>query len=103
MRRILDSGDVAAIQAMDQGIATADLLVKRGSFWAKTPSKVRVGNRISMRKAGSETQALKDDQNLKSSDSRRLLVRSGVQKGIEAMTGSELNRAPHLPVGSARK
>jgi transcriptional regulator with XRE-family HTH domain len=114
MRRILESGDEAAIRAMDYGLENARTMLDRTSgFWEKDALFIRVGGRTFRRSVPEVQVAVKGKGNRSSSKSQaesasaRLAMppqmSDSLKKEIHTMTGYQLDDAPHLPEGTGSK
>lgn len=89
VRRILESGDGAAIRAMDYGLENAQTVLDRTSgFWDKKP--VDVGGRYRRSAPTSSAGRLRLPRN---PDSEK--------EEIELLTKNQVHHAPHLRVGNA--
>jgi transcriptional regulator with XRE-family HTH domain len=114
VRSILESGDAAAIRAMDNGLESAQIVLDRTSgFWEKEPALIRMGGRAYRRSVSASGMPLKEDGVRPSPISRTGPVATlprrqpkksnSLGKEIQAMTGYRIDDAPNLPVGNARK
>jgi transcriptional regulator with XRE-family HTH domain len=114
IRRILESGDEAAIRAMDYGLENAQTVLDRTSgFWDKEPAFIRLGGKTHRRSVPELSVPLKEEGDSPSSGSRAMSasapprrlpkISDSRNKEMHGMTGYRLDDAPHLPVGNAGK
>jgi transcriptional regulator with XRE-family HTH domain len=114
IRRILDSGDDAAIRAMDYGLENAQTVLDRTSgFWDREPALIRIGGKT-YRRTKPEVKVSLKEQGISSSSKSRVVpvstssgrpskISDSLKKEVQEMTGYRLDDAPHLPVGNAGK
>jgi transcriptional regulator with XRE-family HTH domain len=114
VRRILESGDDAAIRAMDYGLENAQTVLDRTSgFWDKEPTLIRLGGKTCRRSVPEVSVSLKKRSSSPSSKSRTMSASTpprrlpkasdALKKEMYEMAGYRLDDAPHLPVGNAGK
>ena len=114
VRRILESGDDAAIRAMDYGLENAQTVLDRTrGIWDREPALLRIGGRTYRRSLPVGSEPLKAKRNdapsesqakpLTASHPRRSKTSDSLKKEIEVMTGYQLGDAPHLPAGTGAK
>jgi hypothetical protein len=112
MKRIIESGDSAAIRAMDHGLENAQTFLDRSiGIWEKEPLLLGVGEKTIPMSVKNEGITLPELQVRSASKTEAMSVPSsrvpGIQPntkmGIRTMNGYRLNDAPELPVGNAIK
>jgi transcriptional regulator with XRE-family HTH domain len=114
VRRILESGDPAAVRAMDHGLENATTLLERTSgFWENTPTAIKIGGRTFPRPGTRHTEPLKGQRGLPSSKSpagsASSMARSArkeseiLKKKVVETHRYRTDDAPNLPVGRAPK
>jgi transcriptional regulator with XRE-family HTH domain len=110
IRRILESGDDAAIRAMDSGLENAQTILNR-------TRGLREGRGVAGGISGKLRRPLEPDETLQlllsatpgpqgapySATPLSRRTSKAPKKEIETMNGYRLDDAPHLPVGNARK